>query len=349
MMSSLRSAGRARNLPALAWATLATLAAGSPLAWSADPPAGASTPRQRPTPPADRVPGSFSQYGAKDQATFREAVLKADRERIAALRAGNTKKLDDMYAFDLIAINGPAGTGQQYLDKAQFLALAKHKLPTTVDLSEQDARLFGAVSDLAIVNGVLKDNAIADDPGIIYTAIYVRQIADGTWQLARYLDSTRARLPFPPAPPVTGPNWTTEGLGESQLLAVGALHDYLDELARRDVRGMEKTLGDSYWEIHATSGSDIQRGKEEFLNTRRTALGAPELIGMDQPDLQLISNYGDVGVIVGVRRDATGGAVYGREYTPVWRNVAYYVAVVDQAGLKSKTWRLEHYHATYVH
>ncbi|MEI9963439.1 MAG: nuclear transport factor 2 family protein [Caulobacteraceae bacterium] len=252
-----------------------------------------------------------------------------------------------MITDDAKFIDGFATGDDQLADKARFLERIKAAPPPrTMQDSDRNVRTFGVEDDVAIVNGSVKDSANASDPGGIYTAIYLRNW-DKSWSLARYVVSPILSDPFSPERTPAEP-WSPDALSASQLRVMEVLRQHFDAMARRDNAALEKTIGDDFWYIRGGAPGGNQHGKAEYMAFKKTNTGAPEMVAIDKPDIQFYGNYGEVAVVTGVRRDATGGAVFGSDFKPKWRTVAYYVAVVLRPSTRSNLWLLEHYHAAFM-
>jgi hypothetical protein len=330
---------------------------------AADLPAIGEQPAAQIAPPAagDRHGTDADRDAAR--AAAREAVLHLDQARFNAWQKGDIGKFGQAVAPDFVGIDGDGAPGKQIMTKADYLAYARAQRPAqTVVLSGNRALLFGFESDVAIVQGELGPDSSATGAGSgvgdFYSAIYVQDIMDGSWQLCRLmLSPLKVTLPPPPAPP-PAPNWSIDDFSKTQSLVVQVLHDFFVAMDNHDINGMQRILDDNYIEIH---GNGIRQfGKQEYLVSKSLSGGFPGLIGLDKPDVQFYGNYGDVAIIQGVRRDSDAGAIYGSDFTPHWRNVAYYIAVLQRSCAGSTAscarqhkdpneWRLALYHATFVH
>ncbi len=292
------------------------------------------------------VPGH--RYTAAQLDAEKAAVLALDNARLVAWRKGDVGKLDPILAVDATFIDGLASGADQSLSRAQFLARVKsNHLSKTVAVSDRAVRTFGIEDDVAVVNGILKDSKNAADTGSIYTAIYLRKY-DNSWELARYQVSPMQNIPQGPAESSPAQPWSADSLSASELRVMEILRRHFGAMARRDNDEMEKTIGDEFWYIRAATALGVQRGKAEYMALKKVSTGAPELVSLDKPDIQFYGQYGEVAVVTGIRRDATGGAIYGPNFKPQWRSVSYYTAVVFRPDTTNNDWFLEHYHASHL-
>ena len=278
-------------------------------------------------------------------------ILALDKARFEAWKAGDFDKFAEAVGPDFIGIDGNGAPGAQRLEHDAFLAYAKAARPASTVTLEQTARVLGFEQDVAVVQGTLKDsaggkgNGAGSGSGAIYSAVYARVLDD--WQLVRFIISPLTPADPPPAPP-PGPAWSIDEFSPTQAHIIGVMRDSFQELAVHDTAGMENTLDDTYVDIHGNGLKDY--GKAAYIQARiPVPKQTPGLIGLEKPNIESFGNYGDVVVIDGIRRDATAGAIYGTDFTPPWRNVVYYMAVVRRLGHHINDWRLTLYHATYVH
>jgi ketosteroid isomerase-like protein len=124
---------------------------------------------------------------AQSSPTVEQQILKADRDRFAAMVNGDVATLDRLLAIELSYIH----TSARIEDKHAYLygiKSGKTKYWSIIP-TERQVHVMGTVATVvgvAVVRG--EDNDPGIDVGIRYTAVYV--LRDGRWQMVAW-QSTR--------------------------------------------------------------------------------------------------------------------------------------------------------------